>query len=96
MSEKIIFATGNAGKLKEIREILKDLNREIVTMREAGFEGEIEERNHPFRENAEIKAKAVWEKTGGIVLAADFWTGDRLFKRRAGRLFSAVFRGHTV
>lgn len=39
MSEKIIFATGNAGKLKEIREILKDLNREIVTMREAGFEG---------------------------------------------------------
>ena len=33
--EKIIFATGNAGKLKEIREILKDLNREIVTMREA-------------------------------------------------------------
>ena len=38
MSEKIIFATGNAGKLKEIREILKDLNREIVTMREAGFE----------------------------------------------------------
>ena len=87
--EKIIFATGNAGKLKEIREILKDLNREIVTMREAGFEGEIEENGTTFRENAEIKAKAVWEKTGG-------WTGDRLFKRRAGRLFSAVFRGHTV
>ena len=85
MSEKIIFATGNAGKLKEIREILKDLNREIVTMREAGFEGEIEENGTTFRENAEIKAKAVWEKTG-----------DRLFKRRAGRLFSAVFRGHSV
>ena len=67
MSEKIIFATGNAGKLKEIREILKDLNREIVTMREAGFEGEIEENGTTFRENAEIKAKAVWEKTGGIV-----------------------------
>ena len=71
MSEKIIFATGNAGKLKEIREILKDLNREIVTMREAGFEGEIEENGTTFRENAEIKAKAVWEKTGGIVLADD-------------------------
>ena len=114
MSEKIIFATRNAGKLKEIREILKDLNREIVTMREAGFEGEIEENGTTFRENAEIKAKAVWEKTGGIVLADDsgleidylneesnpsvsrFRTGDRLFKRRAGRLFSAVFRGHTV
>ena len=71
MSEKIIFATGNAGKLKEIREILKDLNREIVTMREAGFEGEIEENGTTFRENAEIKAKTVWEKTGGIVLADD-------------------------
>jgi non-canonical purine NTP pyrophosphatase, rdgB/HAM1 family len=71
VSEKIIFATGNAGKLKEIREILKDLNREIVTMREAGFEGEIEENGTTFRENAEIKAKAVWEKTGGIVLADD-------------------------
>ena len=69
--EKIIFATGNAGKLKEIREILKDLNREIVTMREAGFEGEIEDNGTTFRENAEIKAKAVWEKTGGIVLADD-------------------------
>lgn len=57
MSEKIIFATGNAGKLKEIREILKDLNREIVTMREAGFEGEIEENGTTFRENAEIKAR---------------------------------------
>ena len=71
MSEKIIFATGNAGKLKEIREILKDLNREIVTMREAGFEGEIEDNGTTFRENAAIKAQAVWEKTGGIVLADD-------------------------
>ena len=40
-------------------------------MREAGFEGEIEENGTTFRENAEIKAKAVWEKTGGIVLADD-------------------------
>lgn len=69
--EKIIFATGNAGKLREIREILKDLNREIVTMTEAGFHGEIVEDGTTFRENAEIKAKTVWEVTGGIVLADD-------------------------
>ena len=62
---------GKCGKAERIREILKDLNREIVTMREAGFEGEIEENGTTFRENAEIKAKAVWEKTGGIVLADD-------------------------
>lgn len=56
MSEKIIFAS-ESGKAEEIREILKDLNREIVTMREAGFEGEIEENGTTFRENAEIKAE---------------------------------------
>ena len=36
---KIIFATSNAGKLKEIREILKDLNVEILSMKEAGITG---------------------------------------------------------
>lgn len=71
MKEKIVFATGNAGKLKEIRLILEDLGREIVTMTEAGFRGEIVEDGTTFKENAEIKARAVWEVTGGIVLADD-------------------------
>ncbi len=51
--------------------ILADLGREIVTMREAGFSGEIVENGKTFKENAEIKAKAVWTVTGGIVLADD-------------------------
>ena len=68
---RIVFATGNAGKLKEIRLILEDLGREIVTMTEAGFRGEIVEDGTTFKENAEIKARAVWEVTGGIVLADD-------------------------
>lgn len=71
MKEKIVFATGNAGKLKEIRLILEDLGREIVTMTEAGFRGEIVEDGTTFKENAEIKARAVWEVTGGIVMADD-------------------------
>lgn len=69
--ERIVFATGNEGKLKEIRLILGDLGLPIVTMKAAGFSGEIEEDGTTFRENAEIKAKAVWEQTGGIVLADD-------------------------
>ena len=92
MSEKIIFATGNVGKLKEIREILKDLNREIVTMREAGFEGEIEENGTTFRENAEIKAKAVWEKTGGIVLADDSGLEIDYLNKEPG-IYSARYAG---
>ena len=71
MKEKIVFATGNAGKLKELRLILEDLGREIVTMTEAGFRGEIVEDGTTFKENAEIKARAVWEVTGGIVMADD-------------------------
>ena len=37
MSEKIIFATGNEGKMREIRAILGDLGMEVISMREAGF-----------------------------------------------------------
>ena len=61
MEHKIVFATSNAGKMREIREILKDLGAEI----------DIVEDGDTFAANALIKAKAVWEKTGGIVLADD-------------------------
>ena len=71
MRDKIIFATGNEGKMREIRLILADLGREILSMREAGIEGDIVEDGATFRENAELKARAVWEKTGGTVLADD-------------------------
>lgn len=68
---RIIFATGNAGKMREIREILGDLGMEIASMKEAGADIEIHECGATFEENAEIKARAVWNITGGIVLADD-------------------------
>lgn len=71
MKDKIIFATANDGKMKEIRLILSDLGREIMSMEEAGFKGDIEENGTTFAENAEIKAMTVWKQTGGIVLADD-------------------------
>lgn len=71
MKHKIIFATGNWDKLREIREILGDLGHDILSMKEAGFEGDIVEDGTTFGENAEIKARTVWEKTGDIVLADD-------------------------
>ncbi|RGY98553.1 RdgB/HAM1 family non-canonical purine NTP pyrophosphatase [Clostridium sp. AM58-1XD] len=71
MKDKIVFATGNEGKMKEIRLILSDLGMEILSMKEAGADMDIEENGSSFEENAEIKARAVWEKTGGIVLADD-------------------------
>ena len=69
--DKIIFATGNEGKMREIREILKYLGMKILSMKEAGADLNIVEDGSTFLENAEIKARAVWEKTGGIVLADD-------------------------
>lgn len=69
--KKIVFATGNEGKMREIREILKDLGMEILSMKEAGAILDIVEDGATFGENAEIKARAVWKRTGGIVLADD-------------------------
>lgn len=69
--ERIIFATGNEGKMREVREILKDLGMEILSMKEAGVDLEIVEDGSTFEENARIKALAVWKETGGIVLADD-------------------------
>lgn len=71
MEQKIVFATGNEGKMREVRLILKDLGLPVLSMKEAGVSLDIEENGTTFAENAMIKAKAVWEKTGGIVLADD-------------------------
>lgn len=56
---QIIFATGNQGKLREIRAILGDCEAEVISMKEAGLELEIEENGTTFEENALIKARAV-------------------------------------
>ena len=66
---KIIVASGNAHKLQEIAEILTDF--ELVSMREAGFDGDIDETGSTFKENAFIKAKFIAEKFNMPALADD-------------------------
>ncbi|MDD6203132.1 MAG: XTP/dITP diphosphatase [Lachnospiraceae bacterium] len=56
---RIVFATGNQGKMREIREIMQDLGCEIISMKEAGISTNIEENGTTFEENALIKAKSV-------------------------------------
>ncbi|MBO6133246.1 MAG: RdgB/HAM1 family non-canonical purine NTP pyrophosphatase [Lachnospiraceae bacterium] len=75
MSKRIIFATGNKDKLREIREIMTD-EWEIISMKEAQIDCEIVENGTSFEENSLIKAKAVWDaaqKKGlrALVLADD-------------------------
>ncbi|MCM1179456.1 MAG: XTP/dITP diphosphatase [Clostridium sp.] len=69
--EKLIFATGNQDKMKEIRMILGDLDYEILSMKEAGISADIVEDGKTFEENAEIKAKAISKLAGCLVLADD-------------------------
>ena len=56
MKNRIIFATGNQDKMKEIRMILADLGMEILSMKEAGIDVDIVEDGATFEENAQIKA----------------------------------------
>ena len=84
MEHRIIFATSNEGKMREVREILKGLKAEVLSMKEAGVSVDIVEDGDTFEANAKIKARAVWEKTGGFVLADD---SGLAVERRAGRLF---------
>ena len=69
--DKLIFATGNAGKMKEIREILGREGLEILSQKEAGIVNDAEENGSTFEENALIKARAVAAETDALVLADD-------------------------
>ncbi|MCI9532296.1 MAG: RdgB/HAM1 family non-canonical purine NTP pyrophosphatase [Lachnospiraceae bacterium] len=72
--EKIIFATGNQDKMREIREIMSDVAAGILSMKEAGVEADIVEDGSTFEENALIKASAVagnLQGKGVVVLADD-------------------------
>ena len=61
MKQLIIFATGNKGKIREIRDIITDPDTEVLSMKEAGVEADPDENGASFEENALIKARAVAE-----------------------------------
>ena len=71
MSSRVVVATGNPGKLEEIRQILSELDLEVVSMREVGIAREVEETGKTFEENAMLKAKGIAGLTDSIVIADD-------------------------
>ena len=95
MEKRIIFATGNAGKMREIRMILEDLGIPVVSMKEAGVTADIEENGKSFEENAIIKARAIMELTGEIVMADD--SGLEIdYLGGAPGIYSARFEGENT
>ena len=93
--DKIVFATSNEGKMKEIRQILSDLDCEVQSMKEAGITLEIVENGNTFEENAIIKAKAVAACTNAIVLADDSGLEVDYMDKQPG-VFSARFLGENT
>ena len=96
-ADKIIFATGNADKMREIRMIIADLGMEILSMKEAGITAEIVEDGKTFEENAMIKAKTIAEelkKRGEqvIVLADDSGLEIDYLNKEPG-IYSARYMG---
>ena len=91
--KKIIFATGNQDKMREIREILSGLDAEILSMKEAGIDVDVEENGRTFEENAVIKAKAVCAVCGEIVLADDSGLEIDALNKEPG-VYSARYMGH--
>ncbi len=71
MKGRIVFATGNACKVKEIQMIMADTGMEVVSMKEAGITTDVEENGSTYEENALIKARAVARYTDAIVMADD-------------------------
>lgn len=89
---KIIFATGNENKMKEIRQILGDMDVEILSMKQAGISADIVEDGTTFEENAVIKAKAIAEMTNEIVLADDSGLEIDYINKEPG-IYSARYMG---
>ena len=90
--KKVIFATGNEGKMKEIREILGDLDIQLLSLKDAGIKADIEENGNSFEENAVIKATAIRDLTGEIVLADDSGLEIDYLNKEPG-IYSARYMG---
>lgn len=71
MIKKIVFASNNKGKIRELKDILSPMGIEVVSQREAGFDIEADETGATFAENSAIKAKAIYELAKIPVLADD-------------------------
>ena len=92
MRKQIIFATGNKDKMREIREIMADVDVEVLSMKEAGIVVDVVEDGTTFEENSLIKAKAIAQYTDAIVLADD--SGLEIdYLDKAPGVYSARFMG---
>ena len=92
MERKVIFATSNEGKMREVRAILEDLGMEVLSMKEAGIHVDVVEDGTTFEENAVIKATEIQKVCGEIVLADDSGLEVDYLNKEPG-IYSARYMG---
>lgn len=95
MDQRIVFATSNEGKMKEVREILSELGMEVLSLKDAGIEIDIEENGTTFEENALIKVNAIRELVDCIVLADDSGLEVDYLNKEPG-IYSARYMGENT
>lgn len=89
---RVVAATGNKGKVKEISEIFSGFGIEVISQEEAGIRTEVEETGKSFEENARLKALAVAQKCNDAVIADDSGLCVRALDGAPG-LYSARYAG---
>ncbi len=93
--KRLIFATGNQDKMREIREILAGDDVEVLSLKDLDLDVDIVEDGSTFEENAAIKAKTICKMTGEIVLADDSGLEIDYLNKEPG-IYSARYMGeHT-
>ena len=68
---KLLIATTNQGKIQEYKHLLQDVPFELLTLKDLNILEEPEETGSTFKENAILKAKFYFQKSGIVTLADD-------------------------
>ena len=93
MERKIIFATGNENKMKEIRMILSDLGMPILSMKEAGICVDVVEDGSTFEENALKKATEIAKTVDNCIVLADDSGLEIDYLNKEPGIYSARYAG---
>ncbi len=92
---RLIIATQNKGKVKEIKALLEGYNYEVLSLKEVGIHVDVVENGSSFEENSLIKARTIQAMTGGMVIADD--SGIEIdFLNGAPGIYSARFLGEVT
>lgn len=92
---KVILASNNQGKIKEMKQILEPLGYDVISQKDAGIVCEPDENGTTFQENALIKAKAIYNISLCPVIADDSGLEVDALDKRPG-VYTARYGGHEL